>query len=148
MRRISSVIGYAALPHMFINRFLPTQEWSTGNGSVWVDFGIIVRRQIHKLSPTPSPKSPTNHNPQVDHSCVGRNLFFYRAATPRLLGGGCRQFTPPLRHMFINRFLPSQEWSVGRTEVWGERNVFGKIRYCPPPNIYQLKPIAVIHSCR
>ena len=105
---------YAALPHMVV-RFLPTQEWSTGGRGLSTDWVLllaticrggdnaIMRRAIMPYSPihSRSPRRPFLRR-QESHSVVCHN---WHAA----FGG----FYAALPHMVV-RFLPSQEWSVGR----------------------------------
>ena len=78
-----------------LSRFLPTQEWSVGGmegsgrigrgncGRIWHCAGdtggfgnsAAAADNWRQCGQQQCQKSPPNHNPPVDHSCVGRNLF-------------------------------------------------------------------------
>ena len=88
-------------------RFLPSQEWSTCVQRIVGEFGDCVgdnlcgeRRQchIHRYIPVPP----------VDHSCVGRNLFFNRRQRRSILAAMPNPPViprPPVDHSCVGRNL-------------------------------------------
>ena len=100
------------------NRFLPTQEWSAIIFTIVGGLGFGCGRQFGELAnwrQQQCQNTPTHSRPPTDHSCVGRNLFFYRAASPP---NRRRRW----RHTVV-RFLPTQEWSCGGRECIGEYGI-------------------------
>ena len=119
-------------------RFLPTQEWSTGERESIGEYRIVatrccrrhrqIRQFVHRR------RQQCQNTPTPLHS--PRSSFLRKQESQRA--------TPFRRHIWRHdtvRFLPTQEWSTGERESIGEYRIvavaavaaIGKSANCPPP---------------